>query len=202
MNATSVVASKALPLAASLLFLVAFPRNGAGAAATLLFEDDFNRGIEGWTAVQPGGDYLDGPMRWQYDIVSGAFVEQSNIYSPAAAGSLSGRAVMLINEALAPAEFTYSARLTAGDDDGFGLIFGYRDDLNFYRIAFARQVRTGDLFPGNGWRVDRMVDGLARCGLWPRHTGLCGLVCEPVRCSLRCDRARHQREPVLVDRGG
>jgi hypothetical protein len=53
----------------------------------------FNRGIPGWTAVQPAGTYLDGPMRWQYDIVSGAFLEQSNIYTDAAAASPSATAV-------------------------------------------------------------------------------------------------------------
>jgi hypothetical protein len=28
------------------------------APATLLFEDDFNRGIPGWTQVQPAGTYI------------------------------------------------------------------------------------------------------------------------------------------------
>jgi hypothetical protein len=36
-----------------------------------LFEDDFNRGFPGWTVVQPVGFYYDGPLRWQYDIVTG-----------------------------------------------------------------------------------------------------------------------------------
>ncbi|MBI4659138.1 MAG: hypothetical protein HY735_09875 [Verrucomicrobia bacterium] len=131
------------------------------APATLLFEDDFNRGIPGWTAVQPTGNYLDGPLRWQYDIVSNSFLEQSNIYTDAAAASPSATAVMLINDANAGTNFTYKARLIAGDDDAFGLIFGYRDANNFYRVTFTRQRRTEPGYPWNGWNVDRKVANVA-----------------------------------------
>jgi len=123
-----------------------------------LFRDDFNRGIPGWTAVEPPGAYLAGPLRWEYDIVSGAFVEQSNIYTDSATYSPTATTPMLINDAVTAVNFTFSARLTAGDDDGFGLIFGYHDDNNFYRVCFARQSRTG--FPWTGWCVDRKVNGL------------------------------------------
>lgn len=132
-----------------------------GAAATLLFEDDFDRGLPGWTAVQPPGNYLDGPMRWQHDLVSGAFIEQSNIYTDASTASPSAVAAMLINDTPTDAPFTYRARLIAGDDDGFGLIFGYRDAGNFFRVTFTRQNRTTPGYPWNGWNVDRMVDGVA-----------------------------------------
>ncbi|MBN2505691.1 MAG: hypothetical protein JXQ71_03245 [Verrucomicrobia bacterium] len=133
----------------------------AGASAVLLFEDDFNRTMAGWTAVQPGGIYIDGPMRWQYDIVSGAWVENSNIYTDGATASPSATAVMLVNDAVAPDPFTFQARLTAGDDDGFGLVFGYEDEINFYRVTFDRQVnatRAAGGYPGVGWKVDRKVD--------------------------------------------
>ncbi len=132
-----------------------------GAAATLLFEDDFNRGIPGWTAVQPPGTYIDGPMRWQYDSVNDAFIEQSNIYTDASTVSPTATAVMLVNDAVAGPTFTYRARLIAGDDDAFGLIFGYQNPTNFYRLTFTRQVRTDVGFPWNGWNVDRKVDNVA-----------------------------------------
>jgi len=67
---------------------------------------------------------------------------------------------MLINETVAGASFTYSARLTAGDDDGFGLIFGYQNETNFYRVVFARQARSAG-FPWHAWVVDRKVNGVA-----------------------------------------
>jgi uncharacterized repeat protein (TIGR02543 family) len=127
--------------------------------AAVLFEDDFNRGIPGWTAIQPAGAYLDGPLRWQYDIVSGGFVETSNLYTDNSTFSPSSVAPMLINDTQTAVNFTYSARLTAGDDDGFGLIFGYSHETDFYRVTFARQTRSG--FPWTGWSVDQKVEGIS-----------------------------------------
>jgi uncharacterized repeat protein (TIGR02543 family) len=140
-----------------LLFASLLAVAGNRAAGAPLFVDDFNRGIPGWTAVKPSGAYIDGPLLWQYDIVSGAFVEQSNIYTDNSASSATATAPMLINDTTTAGAFIFSARLTAGDDDGFGLIFGYQNETNFFRISFARQSRTG--FPWTGWCVDRKVNG-------------------------------------------
>ena len=136
----------------------------AQATLDILFEDDFNQGIPGWTAVLPPDVYTDGPMRWQYDIVSDAFLEQSNAYSGLPAGSTNATAPLLINDAVAPANFTYKARLIAGDDDAFGLVFGYEDLDNFYRVVFTRQNRQNadpslEIWPYTSWIVERMVDG-------------------------------------------
>ena len=147
-----------LPGVTLCMFLTSISPGGMTCQAAVLFEDDFNRGIPGWTAVQPPGVYFSGPLRWQYDIVSGGFVEQSNIYTDDPTASLTAITPMLINDTVTDGAFTLNARLTAGDDDGFGLIFGYQNETNFYRVTFARQTRTG--FPWTGWCVDRKVDGI------------------------------------------
>lgn len=126
--------------------------------APVIFEDDFETGIPGWTAVQPtGGNYIEGPMLWAFDKTTDALSEQSNIYTDSSTFSLSRIGVMLINDTVAPSNFTYTARLTAGDDDGFGLIWGYQDEYTFYRAYFGRQARAGWPFQGTG--VDRMNNG-------------------------------------------
>jgi hypothetical protein len=84
--------------------------------ASVLFEDDFYQGIPGWTAIQPPGAYLDGPLRWEYDAVTGAIVERSNIYTDNATFSPTAVAPMLINDALTAINFNFSARLTLSDD--------------------------------------------------------------------------------------
>jgi hypothetical protein len=132
---------------------------GLQVQASVLFEDDFNRAMPGWTVVQPQGVYLDGPLRWEYDAVTGAIVERSNIYTDNANFSPSAVAPMLINDALTAINFNFSARLTAGDDDAFGLIFGYQNPTNFYRVTFARQARSAG-FPWHAWSVDRKVNGV------------------------------------------
>jgi len=137
------------------------PARTGAVPAELLFEDDFTQGIPGWTAVQPAGAilWLSGPLLWQYDVNTGNVWENSNIYSDAATYSSSRRACMLINDTVAPASnFTFTVRIRAADDDGCGLIWGYENDQNFYRVVFARQAgRIG--WPFSSWNVDRMANG-------------------------------------------
>ncbi|MBE0544667.1 MAG: hypothetical protein IH623_25285 [Verrucomicrobia bacterium] len=152
------------PIAFAALFALAIvpaPRLAAE-PAEVLFEDQFEGGIPGWTAVQPaGGAWIEGPMMWQFDKVSNSFRENSNVYTGASvAGSATRLAVMLIHETTAPATFSYTARLTAGDDDGFGLIWGYENEETFYRIAFSRQADRLVGWPVRGATVDRMSNNV------------------------------------------
>lgn len=146
-------ASRGVAAACAVLVLAA-----TSVRAAVLFEDDFEYGFPGWTAVTPPGIYIDGPLRWQYDFVLGAFSENSNIYTDNATSSSTATTPMLINDTLTAVNFTYTARLTAGDDDGFGLIFGFQNATNFFRVTFARQSRSG--YPWTGWNVDRKVNGV------------------------------------------
>lgn len=145
---------------ASLVAFAASTGRVAADPAALLFEDNFTGGIPGWTAIQPsGGNYIDGPMLWVYDKVSESFAEHSNLYTDSATFSFSRIASMLIHETVAPSNFTYTATLTAGDDDAFGLIWGYQNESTFYRVTFARQNRALIGWPFQGWTVDRMDNG-------------------------------------------
>lgn len=128
------------------------------AQSAILFADDFNQGLPGWTAVKPRGVYWNGPLRWEYDLVYQAIVERSNIYTDYPMISPSAVAPMLINGAVAQAPFTYSARMTAGDTDAFGLVFGYQNETNFYRLYFSQLSRAG--FPYRGCTVDRKTNGV------------------------------------------
>ena len=129
----------------------------APAQAAVLLDERFDAGVPGWTVVQPPGVYRDGPLCWEYDVGERAFFERSNVYTDLGGGSSSALAPMLINGTWATAPFTYRARLTAGDDDGFGLVFGYRNESNFCRLVFAQQARTN--FPRKGWSIDRRTNG-------------------------------------------
>ena len=99
------------------------------------------------------------PLLWQYDINTTNIWENSNIYSDGAAYSWTRAAAMLINDTVAGASnFTYTVRIRAADNDACGLIWGYQDEDNFYRVTFARQTDRTD-WPFPGWDVDRMVNG-------------------------------------------
>jgi len=85
------------------------------ATPVTLFEDHFTGGIPGWTAVQPaGGLYIDGPMLWVYDAVSDSYSEQSNLYTDGAGLSVTRIAPMLINDAVVPGDFAFTARFWFG----------------------------------------------------------------------------------------
>lgn len=133
------------------------------APATLLYSEDFNNKLTGWTAVKPAaGVWVDGDMLWVFNKLSDSFGEQSNIYTGASAGSTTRIGVSLINDTAPPTSgFVYSARMNSGDDDGFGLIWGYQDENNFYRITFSTQTtRTAPNWPAQGLTVDRMSNGV------------------------------------------
>ncbi len=98
-------------------------------------------------------------MLWEYDVTSQSFAEHSNLYTDSSTFSGSRIPTFLINDAVCSSNFTYTARLTAGDDDAFGLVWGYEGELTFYRVYFARQNRALAGWPFQGWGVDRVVNG-------------------------------------------
>ena len=142
-------------------FLMLAAASATATPAITLFQDDFQGGIPGWTEVQPAaGVWVEPPMLWQFDQVSDSFSEQGNIHTGGTAGSATRLTVMLISDATVPANFGYTARLTAGDDDGLGLIWGYENETTFYRIAFSRQAGRTAVWPALGTTVDRMSNNV------------------------------------------
>ena len=118
--------------------------------AQTLLEEDFSSGFEEWTVVHPPGAF-NGSTRWKVGPGGDTLFENSNVAAADSAG-------MLINDAKAGDNFTYKALLTSGDDDGIGLVFGYKDASNFYRIIFAAQPER-NTFPGEGWLLEQVVNG-------------------------------------------
>ena len=118
--------------------------------AQTLLDENFSSGFDQWSVVHPSGAF-NGSTRWQVGVDGETIFENSNVQAPGMAG-------MLINDTKAGANYTYKALLTSGDDDGIGLVFGYKDSSNFYRIMFAAQPER-NTFPGEGWLLERVVDG-------------------------------------------
>ncbi len=187
--------SPLLPLALA-GFLLSAP---ATSRADVLFSDDFNQGIPGWTSVQPRAVYLGGSLCWEYDIAAQAIVERSDVYTDASSFSTSAIAPMLINGTVAHPPFSYSARLTAGDDDAFGLIFGYQNESNFYRLGFARQARNG--FPRQGWTIDRKSNGVTSVVAGP-STSFNNTAGRPFDVSLSVDASNRLTLTVVDDPAG
>ena len=120
------------------------------ATAQTLLEENFSSGFEEWTVVHPPGAF-NGSTRWQVGAAGEMLFENSNVRAPDSAG-------MLINDAKTGENYTYKALLMSGDDDGIGLVFGYKDSSNFYRVIFAAQPER-NTFPGEGWLLEQVVNG-------------------------------------------
>ncbi len=167
--------------------------------AAVLLDESFDGGLAGWTVVQPPGAYYEGPLRWEYDVGARAFFERSNVHTDSGGGSASATAPMLVNGAWAAAPFTLRARLTAGDDDGFGLVFGYRNENNFFRVVFAQQARTN--FPRRGWSLDRKANGVHQV-LFGSLSSFVPTMGQPFTVALDVDGAQRLTLDVVDDPDG
>ena len=137
-----------------LLTLAALVASISTVRGQTLLDENFSSGFEGWTVVHPPGAF-NGSTRWAVGADGETLFENSNVRAPEAAG-------MLINDAKAGENYTYKALLNSGDDDGIGLVFGYKDSSNFYRIMFTAEGELErNVFPGEGWLLERVVDGSA-----------------------------------------
>ena len=137
-----------------LLTLAALMATISTVRGQMLLDENFSAGFEGWTVVHPPGAF-NGSPRWAVGADGETLFENSNVRASESAG-------MLINDAKAGENYTYKALLNSGDDDGIGLVFGYKDSSNFYRIIFAAQGEPErNVFPGEGWLLERVVDGNA-----------------------------------------
>ena len=119
--------------------------------AEILFESDFSSAFNNWKVVHPTGKF-NTDTYWQYDPVEDTIFENSGSFSSDNAG-------MLIYDTPTSDEFEIKAQLISGDDDGIGLVFGFIDKNNYYRIIFTSEER--DFFPGWGWILQQIKDGNA-----------------------------------------
>ena len=69
---------------------------------------------------------------------------------------------LLVNDGYTtPGSYTYSATLTTYDDDGFGVVFGYQDPGNYYRVSFRNQAPgTNSRGFGQGVSVQKVSGGV------------------------------------------
>lgn len=67
---------------------------------------------------------------------------------------------LLINTAdVTPAAYNLTATLAPFDNDGFGVVFGYQDNDNYFRAGFREQANSSVGFPA-GTSVQKVVGGV------------------------------------------
>ncbi len=150
-------------VAVALLFVLSLgafsvPQNSD--AATLV-GNAFPGAYQNWTdpATARGGN-------WRVSLHNPTMMETSNLIpagnNPAAATN-NGSIVpsLLIQDGFTtPSTYDLSARLYSSDDDGFGLVFGYQDINNYFRVT-SRAQANGNLGGTNGLSVQKVVAGVS-----------------------------------------
>jgi hypothetical protein len=112
----------------------------------------FVTGFDGWsdTNAAPGGWSLPPAANWGVLLTETEnLIEACNtvlgvpgVNPPANPGTVPQCDVwkMVNLNYSTPSEYTLSAKIGSWDDDGFGLIFGYQDEGNYYRVSCRAQT--------------------------------------------------------------
>jgi hypothetical protein len=154
-----IAALTALPLAST-----------APLQATTLVGNPFINGFQNW--IDPVQDRLgDWRVNLQPNTVN-TIMETSDLIpatppgnSPAPLTNTSGAngayvpALLIQDSYTTPTTYDLNARMWSSDDDGWGLVFGYQDPNNYYRVFFRAQA-NGNLGGTTGTSVQKIAGGV------------------------------------------
>ena len=142
--------------------------SGQFAAAQTLVPSPFVTGFQGWQdtyttqPTQVGGAPSWGVLLTPDPLTGQQFLMETSDGREAdstVAADGKYKPYMLINSVdTTPANYTLTAQLATLDNDGFGLVFGYQDNNNYFRIGFRDQA-SGLGFP-RGTSVQKVVGGV------------------------------------------
>ncbi|MBN1589228.1 MAG: hypothetical protein JW888_06920, partial [Pirellulales bacterium] len=148
------------------LLIAASP--GMAAAQTLL-SSPFITSYDGWTDVSGGGMIVGGNLddpQWGVLLANDVLCENSDsaeadggTYDGGTAGDGLYKPYIMVNSAVTPSQYTLTGKLSSWDDDGLGLVFGYQDDDNYFRVG-ARQQPTGTYGFAQGLTMQKVVAGV------------------------------------------
>ena len=151
---------RALMLVAPVTILLSQP-----ACSTMLLDERFNgKELLNWKVVDDP-ETIEGPSQWRVEA-DGWLHQRSNIWGRR--GDFLGRwyGTMLVAGHVGWQNYTLSVKAKPNDNDGFGVVFRYRDAAHFYRLLFIE----GGLNGGPIARLDKR-DGADYTELWTAPRG-------------------------------
>ena len=137
----------------------------SGCANSVLLDERFHdERLINWTVVDDP-DVIEGPSNWRVEA-DGWVHQRSNIWG--LRGDFIGRwyGTYLIAGDVDWEDYTLTVRAKPTDDDGFGVVFRYRDAAHFYRLLFLQDGMSG----GPLTRLDRR-EGADYTKLWSDTKG-------------------------------
>ena len=101
---------------------------------------------------------------WRLSLHNPTIMETSDLVpNNPASGTNNGSYVpslLIQDDYSTPTNYDLNARMYTSDDDGFGLVFGYQNVNNYYRVLFRAEA-TGNLGGTTGTSVQKIVNGVA-----------------------------------------
>lgn len=127
--------------------------------STLLDERFHSQDLNRWTVIDDP-ETVEGPSVWRVEA-DGWLHQRSNIWGRR--GDFIGRwyGTMLVAGDTGWRDYAFSVRARARDDDGFGVVFRFKDAEHFYRLLFINDGMNG----GPLARLDKR-DGSEYTELW------------------------------------
>jgi hypothetical protein len=152
--------------------------------STVLVDDPFIEGYNGWMSTFEGGQVAGGDANWGIRLLDGTeLIEDSD--GRQADGSdddCQYEPYILVNTGVDPGdEYTIEARLATSDDDGLGIVFGYQDQDNYFCLGLRAQAANYG-FP-TGVSLRKVVGGVRTCleSALPPRSGLAGIWMQKVQ---------------------
>ena len=150
------------PAAFVALFCISALLAPRASTAQVLVGDVFRNGFEGWTDTFSGTPAVAPGPNWGVLLGFGQQLSESSDGRAAdGTGYNTGDYtpfLMVNTQVTSPATYDLGARLAAYDNDGFGIVFGYQDNNNYFRVGFRQQANGNLGFPV-GASVQKVVGG-------------------------------------------
>lgn len=129
------------------------------ASAQVLVGNPFITSYQNW--IDP--DQARGG-NWRLSLHNPTIMETSDLVpTNPASGTNNGTYVpslLIQDDYSTPTTYDLNARMYTSDDDGWGLVFGYQNVNNYYRVLFRAQA-NGNLGGTTGTSVQKVVNGVA-----------------------------------------
>jgi hypothetical protein len=123
------------------LLIIAVSLSLSSCRRVVLDERFYNTPLDGWTVIDDP-DTLEGPSSWR--VQSDHWLHQSsNIWGRR--GDFIGRwyGTFLVAGDSTWSDYTLRVRARPADNDGFGVVFRFRDPDHFYRLLFIEDGMSG-----------------------------------------------------------
>ncbi|WP_425396043.1 hypothetical protein [Aeoliella sp.] len=155
-----------IPRLPALLFCISSIAFAGDVHSQTIIDSPFVTGFDGWTDTYSGTPTAGGLPNWGV-LLTGPMTLSESSDGRAVDGTTTNNLgdgmftpyVMVNTADQTPAAYKLSARMGTYDDDGFGLVFGYQDIDNYFRVGWRLQS-SGSLGFEEGVSVQKIVGGV------------------------------------------